>query len=105
MNPDELKDAWNAWKAQTLPRRLTVDAELLLKEVQRNQKAFSTILFWRDLREIRCGLVMVPVLFFIGWAIKLPWTFYLMVPAILWIVGFILVFERFLNHCKGPLND
>jgi hypothetical protein len=97
MNPDELKAAW---KAQPALRPLTIDPELLLQEVQRSQKLFSTMLFWRDRREIGGGIVMVPVLLFIGWVIKLPWTFYLMVPAVLWVAGFMWVDRR--RHNPGP---
>ena len=37
MNPDDFKQAWQAQSSQT---RLTIDAELLLKEVRRNQRRF-----------------------------------------------------------------
>ena len=37
MNPDNLKEAWQAQTSQT---RLTIDADLLLKEVRRNQNVF-----------------------------------------------------------------
>ena len=35
MNPDDFKQAWQTQSSQT---RLTIDAELLLKEVRRNQR-------------------------------------------------------------------
>ena len=39
MNPDDLKQAWQTQPSRTL---LTIDAELLLKEVQRNEQYRAT---------------------------------------------------------------
>ena len=97
MNPDELK---TAWRAQTSQARLTIDVDLLLKEVQRNQKTFVSMIFWRDVREVGVCLLMVPVLFYVGVKVSLPWAWYLMVPAMLWIAGFMLV-DR-LRHNRRP---
>ena len=33
-------------------RRQLIDAELLLKEVQRDERAFAATIFWRDVREV-----------------------------------------------------
>ena len=88
MNPDDLKQAW---LAQTPQPRLTIDADLLLKEVRRNQRSFTATIFWRDVQEVGVCLVMVPVWFYLGAEYSLPWTWYLTVPAMLWIAGFMLV--------------
>jgi hypothetical protein len=88
MDPDNLKQAW---QAQSSPRRLTIDAELLLREVQRNQQHFTATIFWRDVREVGVALVMVPVWVFLGVRFHLPWAWYLTVPVLLWIALFMLV--------------
>jgi hypothetical protein len=88
MNPDSFKEAWRAQTSQT---RLTIDADLLLKEVRRNQSAFTAIIFWRDVREVGVSLLMVPIWLYLGAKHTLPWTWYLGVPALLWIAGFMLV--------------
>ncbi len=88
MDPDEIKQAW---KTQSSQIRLTIDAELLLKEVQRNERHFDAMIFWRDFREVGIGLLMVPLWFYLGARQSLPWTWYLMVPALLWIAGYMLV--------------
>jgi D-alanyl-D-alanine carboxypeptidase len=88
MNFDEMQKAWQAEGAQG---RLTVDADLLLKEVQRNQRSFAATIFCRDVREIGVALVLVPVWIFMGIRSTLPWTWYLCVPALLWIAGFMYV--------------
>ena len=87
MNYDELKEAWLAQTSQT---RLTIDADLLLKEVQRNQQSFAATVFWRDVREVGTSLLMVPVWFYLGTKHSLPWMWYLGVPALLWVAGFML---------------
>jgi CubicO group peptidase (beta-lactamase class C family) len=91
MNFDEMQKAWQAEGAQA---RLMVDADLLLKEVQRNQRSFAATIFCRDVREIGVALVMVPVWIFLGIQWTLPWTWYLCVPTLLWIAGFMYVDRR-----------
>jgi len=44
MNPDNFQQVWQTQTSQT---RLTIDAELLLKEVRRNQQYFAATIFWR----------------------------------------------------------
>src|SRR5262245_50403695 len=87
MNPDELKQAWQSQS----PRLVTIDADLLLNEVRRNQRSFATTIYWRDLREIGVGVVLVPLLIYMGVKLRLPWTWYLAVPAVIWVAGFMLI--------------
>jgi CubicO group peptidase (beta-lactamase class C family) len=87
VNPDNLKEAWLAQTSQT---RLTIDADLLLKEVRRNQNAFTAQILWRDVTEVGVSLLMVPVWFYLGAKHSLPWMWYLGVPALLWVAGFML---------------
>ena len=88
MNPDELK---TVWQSQMRGQRLAFNAEELLQQLQRNKKNFETMIFWRDLREVSVALVMVPLWIWIGVGTKSPWTWYLCIPALLWIAGFMLV--------------
>jgi CubicO group peptidase (beta-lactamase class C family) len=88
MSPDTLQQAWQAESSQT---RVTIDADLLLKEVQRNQRDFRAKIFRRDFLEVAVGLVMLPLWFYLGITSSLPWTWYLTVPALIWLVGFFLV--------------
>ena len=58
MNPDSHMDPdkyQQAWQAQSSQARVTVDANLLLKEVQRSQRNFRAMIFWRDFREVASG--------------------------------------------------
>src|SRR5439155_3701543 len=94
VNPDPLKPAW---QAQPRP---TIDAELLLAEVRRNRRRFAAALFWRDVREVGVSLLMVPLWVYLGAALALPWTWYLMVPTLLWYPGFLLADRH--RHPRQP---
>jgi hypothetical protein len=98
MDPDNLKQAWQAQGSQT---RLTIGAELLLKEVRRNQQSFAATIFWRDVREVGVSLLMVPLWIYLGIRQSLPWSWYLTVPALLWIAGYMLV-DRIRHKPQPP---
>jgi len=98
MNPDDFKQAWQTQTSQT---RLTIDADLLLQEVRRNQRYFTSMIFWRDVREVGIALLMVPMWICLGVWLSLPWAWYLMVPALLWIGGFMLV-DRMRHKRQRP---
>ncbi len=97
MAPDTLQQAWRAQSSQT---RVTVDPDLLLKEVQRSQRTFRATIFWRDFREVVVAIVLLPYWFYAGITHSLPWTWYLTVPAIIWVGGFVLV-DR-MRHKRKP---
>lgn len=98
MNPDELQQLW---QSQTAGRRLTFDANLLRQQVERNKRGFETMLFWRDAQEIGVSLLMVPFWVWIGWKMELPWTWYLCIPALLWIAGFMIA-DRLRHRRRRP---
>jgi hypothetical protein len=87
MNPDDFK---RAWQAQTSHSQLKVDAELLLQELRRNHRSMTATIFWRDVREVGVSLLLVPLWLYLGAALSLPWGWYLTVPVLLWIAGFML---------------
>jgi CubicO group peptidase (beta-lactamase class C family) len=91
VEPDKYQQAW---QAQTSATRVTADANLLLQEVRRNQRTFAAGIYARDVVEVVIGLVMIPVWFYLGLKISLPWTWWLTVPALLWIIGFMLVYRK-----------
>jgi hypothetical protein len=97
MDPDNFQQAW---QAQASPSRMTINVGLVLKEVQRNQRVFSAIILRRDITEIGVGLLLIPVWFYMGANLSLPWTWYLEVPALIFTVGFMLV-DR-LRHSRRP---
>ncbi len=85
MKLDELK---KAWQAQTSQCQLTIDTAQLLREVRRNQRHFTAMVFWRDVREVSVALLLVPLWIYLGREMHRPWTWYLVIPVLLWIAGF-----------------
>lgn len=88
MEPDPYQQAWRAESSQT---RITIDVDLLRKEVQRSHRNFRAMIFWRDVREVGVAVVLLLVWVFLGPTLKLPWTWYLTIPALIWVMGFLLV--------------
>ena len=97
MNIDRVRDDWNTQATQT---SVTIEADRLLEEVQRKQRLFTAIIFWRDVREVGVALVLVPVWIYLGIRFSHPWTWYLTVPALLWVAGFMLL-DR-IAHKRQP---
>jgi hypothetical protein len=87
MDPDEYQRAWRAQSSRT---RVTIDADLLLKKVQRSQQDLRAATFLGDFGVIGILLLLLAVWIYMGVRGALPWTWYLMVPADIWIIGFIL---------------
>ena len=49
------------------------------------------MIFWRDFREVGVAIILVPLWFYLGAKNSSPWTYYLTVPVLLWVAGFMLV--------------
>jgi hypothetical protein len=97
MSPDDYQQAWQAQASQT---RVTIDADLLLKELRRDQQSFQTTFLSRDFGEVALALLMLPLWFYLGATLALPWTWYLMVPTMLWHAGFMVMYRR--RHKEKP---
>lgn len=80
-----------AWQSQPAP---AVRAGPLLDEVRRDARAFDATIFRRDAVEVGTALLMAPAWVLIGVTQSLPWTWYLMVPSLLWVAGFLLADRR-----------
>jgi hypothetical protein len=95
---DDLKKAWQSHAAR---QRLTLDAGLVLNEVRRNERQFAATIFRRDLREVGVMLLLVPVWIYLGIKNSSPWSWYLVVPTLLWIAGFMIV-DRVRQRRRQP---
>jgi hypothetical protein len=95
---DELK---KAWQSQTSQQPLTLDAGLVLNEVRRNERQFAATIFRRDVREVGVALLLVPVWIYLGIKTESPWSWYLTVPTLLWIAGFMIV-DRVRQRRRQP---
>ena len=97
MEPDNLQQAWQSMSART---RVTVDADLLRKAVQRNQRDFGATILHRDVREVGVALLLLAYWCYQGLTKSLPWTWWLSVPALLWVIGYFVVDRR--RHPQKP---
>ena len=89
-----------AWKAEASQLKVTFDADLLSKQVQQSHDQFRSLIFWRDVREIGVSLLMIPIWIAMGIGLSLPWSWWLTLPALLWIAGFMLIDRK--RHPKTP---
>ncbi|MEM8913006.1 MAG: serine hydrolase domain-containing protein [Planctomycetota bacterium] len=89
--PDEFQHAWQAQSSRT---RLAVDVDRLSMEVQQFQRDFRSTILWRDVREVATSLVLIIVWFVMGISLSLPWTWYLTVPVLAWVAGFMWIDRR-----------
>jgi hypothetical protein len=85
MTPDPLQEAW---QSQPQP---AVDTDQLVREFRRGHERFAATIFWRDAREVGVSLLLLPVWVGMGVGIGLPWTWYLVMPGLLWVAGFMTV--------------
>ncbi len=97
MDPDKYQQAWQAHASGT---RVMVDADLLRKEVQRAERNFRVTVFCRDFREIGIALLLLPLWFYLGHRWSSPWTWYLTVPVLVWMAGFMFVYR--MRHKQKP---
>ena len=98
---DELKQAW---QSQASPRRLMLDAGLVLNEVRRNERQFAAMIFCRDVREVGIALLLVPVWIVLGIKMSSLWSWYLVIPTQFWIAGFMIV-DRMRQRPQRPTPE
>ena len=60
------EDLQKAWQSQDAGAKVTINADVLLKEVRRNQRHFRATIFWRDVREVGVAFLLT-LLFFVSW--------------------------------------
>ncbi|MCA8999914.1 MAG: hypothetical protein KDA80_23160 [Planctomycetaceae bacterium] len=101
-HPDDLQQAWQAHSEQT---RMTIDVDLLRREVQRQRQDFQSQMFWRDVSEIGLAILMIPGWIVLGITASLPWTWYLSVPVFVWWVGFMLYYRWRLKLPESQPDD
>src|ERR1700683_2105720 len=102
--PMEFDDLQRAWQAQNPAAPVTMKAELLLKEIRRNQRQFWATIFWRDVREVSVAFLLALYFLYHGWTHH-HWTDYLNTVACLGI-GMFMVVDRRLRRKKKPVaND
>ena len=104
MNFDDFQ---KSWQSQDAAKFFSINADVLLNEVRRNQQQFRRTIFWRDVREVGVAALLVPVFICAGW--KYHWTLYLSAFSC-FVVGADMVLDRFQQKRKtqdlhGSLKD
>jgi hypothetical protein len=97
------EDLQQAWQSQNAGAKMTINTDLLLKEVRRNQQHFRATIFWRVAREV--GVTAIMACLFLHWAMRdREWSLYLLSFACLGVGTFLLV-DRWLQHQKRPVTN
>lgn len=102
MELDEYQQAWKSDAAQVL---VSIDTDLLTKEMQLSRQTFRSTVFWRDVRELGVGLLLIPLWVYLGIAMELPWTWYLEIPASIWVMGFTILDRRRHQQKAGQRSE
>lgn len=97
------EDLQKAWKAQPVGARVTLDPQVLLKEVRRKQGKFTRTIFWRDVREVGVAAVLTWTFMKSG-VQEHDWTLCLLAYACLG-VGLFMVVDRVVQHGRRPVNN
>ncbi len=94
MTFDELQ---KTWQKDASDSKLTIDSNILLREVKRNRESFASIILSRDVREISAGIFVVLCFwgfagFFLYHGLKLvAWTSALSTIFYLWVILFFII--------------
>lgn len=97
------EDLQQAWQSQAAGARVTIDTDVLLKEVRHYQQHFRATIFWRDAREV--GVAAVMACLFLHWAIRdREWSQYLLSLGCFGVALFMLV-DRWLQRKQQPVTN
>src|SRR5579871_1187205 len=99
MNFEELQ---KSWQSQDAGKTISINAEVLLNEVRRNQKHFHWIILRRDIIELAVAAFLVPLFTYWGW--KGQWVSYLVAFGCL-VVGAYFLVDRWQQRKKTPDLD
>src|SRR5215469_7649800 len=93
------EDFQKSWQSQESGKKISIDADVLLDEVRRNQKQFHWMILGRDLTEVAVAAVLVPIFTYWGW--KGQWTSYLVAFGG-FVVGAYFLVDRWQQRKKAP---
>jgi Na+/proline symporter len=97
------EDLQKTWQSQNPGAKLTINADVLLKEVRRNQRQFWATIFWRDVREV--GMCFLLALYFSYQGLRQhDWTDVL-VGLACFGVGTFMVVDRLRQRRKQPATN
>jgi CubicO group peptidase (beta-lactamase class C family) len=98
------EDLQKSWQSQSAAKTISINADVLLNEVRRNQQQFRATIYLRDLREVGVAAVLIPVFIYMGLRLH-NWTNYLIAAACLFVGGYILFDRRRRRKTSPPPAD
>ena len=98
------EDLQKVWQSQDAAAKVTINTDVLMKEVRRNQRQFRATIFWRDVREV--GVAAFLTWLFLHWGIRdQNWSLHLVAFGCFFVGAFIVV-DRLIQHQRRPMmND
>ena len=101
MTFEELRQTWQSQQSSI---KLTLDSDLLFKEVKRNYRHFEVDIHKRDLREVGAGILCA--LFFATIGIPLnTWIFMIMVPCCIYVSLFFVIDRKIQKGRQGKPSE
>jgi len=98
MTFDELQ---KTWQSRQTSLKLTIDSDLLLREVKRNKNRFEALILLRDVREVVISIAVAILFLHLGLKNNL-WPFFLLALLFLYIAVFMIV-DRISQRRKRPV--
>lgn len=98
------EDFQKSWQNQNAGSKISINADLLLKEVRRNQQQLRTTILLRDLREVSAAFILTGIFIFFGLR-QQNWTDYLIALACFGIGVYMVVDRRFQRRKRPDLHD
>jgi hypothetical protein len=88
----------NYWQKDAAASKLTIDSDMLIREVKRNKEAFESTIFWRDFREVAVSIFMAGVFLYEAFASKdniwVAGSLVVLAIACLFVAAFFIVDRR-----------
>src|SRR4051812_8342926 len=88
MSRDPLQEAWQSQPDPPL------DADRIVQEFRRAEQQFATMIFLRDVRGVVVSLPLLPIWVAMGVGMGLPWSWYLVMPGLVWVAAFLTIDRR-----------
>jgi Na+/proline symporter len=98
------EDLQKTWQAQDARSQVTVNADLLLREVRRNQQQFRAMILWRDVREAG-GCLLLACYFSYQGIRRHDWTEYLLAFAAIGVGTFMMADHLRQRRNRPVAND
>lgn len=98
----EFEDLQNQWQKEGGDAKVSVSYDVLLKEIKRGKSYFDAMVFWRDVREIGVGIVLIILFLVVGMSHD-AWPYIILSGCILFVCLFLIIDK--IRNKKNRLMD